>query len=152
MNPCIENFEPAEKALTEGKDILIAAHNPSQEPVQNLDNIKGGYGGVYLAEVTDAYILPITVVLDKATGMYEPSLKILKNLTDKPNASVAIGKPFKLEKIDGIEHFSEINEKRKNGIKLTEEERIEFSRLADALREKSQEVMKKMSEQLLTQS
>lgn len=146
FNP--DNFEPAEKALMEGKAIMIVAHNPSQEPVQNLDNIRGGYGGVYLALLADAYILPVTVVLDHPAGMYEPNLKMLKNLINKPNASVAIGKPFKLEKVDGIERFSELEKKGK----LTEEERIEFSRLADVLREKSQKVIKKMSDQLLTQS
>jgi len=140
-----ENFEPAVKAMEEGRAVMMAAHNPSQEPRQNLDDVKGGYGGVYLAELTDAYILPVTIVLDRATGMYEPNFGALKNLKGKPNASVVIGKPFQLEKIVGIERFSELTKKED---KLTEEEHVEFSRLAKALREQSAVVMKKLSEQL----
>ena len=146
FNP--ENFRPAEKALNEGKAVMVAAHNPSQKPVQNLDDIKGGYGGVYLALLTGAYILPTTVVLDRAAGMYAPNLQIAKNLTGKPNASISIGKPFKLEKVEGIERFSELTKKRKSGTRLREEEIKEFSKLADTLREKSKEVMQKMSEQI----
>ncbi len=146
FNP--ENFESAVKAMKEGKAVMMAAHNPSQVPRQNLDGIQGGYGGVYLAELADAYILPVTIVLDRATGMYQPNVSALKNLKGKPNASVVIGKAFKLEKIAGIERFSELEKKGK----LTEEERVEFSHLADALRQQSQKVIKQMSDQLKTPS
>lgn len=147
FNP--NNFEPAVKSLEEGRAVMIVAHNPSQELGQNLEDIKGGYGGVYLALLTDSYVLPVNVTLDRKTGMYDPNLiKTLKEL-DKPNASVDIGKPFKLEKVVGMEHFSELMKKRKSGTMLTKEERTEFSRLADALREKSQEVMKRLSDKSL---
>jgi hypothetical protein len=147
FNP--ENFEPAIKTLEGGKGILIAAHNPSREPLQNLENVKGGYGGVYLAELADAYILPITVLLDRAAGM---QANMLKTVMHKPNASVSIGKPFKLEKIDGIERIANIMKKRRDGEKLSEEEIKEFSRLTNALREQSQAVIKQLSEQLATQN
>jgi hypothetical protein len=147
FNP--ENFTSAVETLEKGKSVMIAAHNPSKEPLQDLNGVKGGYGGVYLALLTDSYILPTTVILDKATGMYGETLKTIK---EKPNASVVIGKPFKLGKIEGIEHFAEITKKRENGEKLTEEERKEFLRLANVLREKSQEVIRLMSEQLITQN
>lgn len=128
FNP--ENFEPAKKALEAGKAVIIAAHNPSKEPLQDLKGIRGGYGGVYLAGQTDSYILPITIILDRKTGMYKNS--IVKKITNKPNASVVIGKPFKLKKIPGIENMG-------------------FPQLADVLREQSQVVMKNMSDQLLAQ-
>ena len=38
--------------------------------------------------------------------------------------------------------------KRKDGTKLTEDERIEFSKLADDLREKGKSVMERLSAQL----
>jgi hypothetical protein len=143
FNP--ENFESAAEAMEKGKSVIVAAHNPSKEPLQNLDEVRGGYGGVYLAELTDAYILPLTVTMDKAVGMNN---NILKTIKERPTASAVIGKPFKLEKIEGIEHFSELAKKREDGEKLTEEEHLEFSRLADALRERSALVIKIMSEQL----
>jgi hypothetical protein len=143
FNP--ENFDPAVNALEDGKSVMVAAHSPSKEPLQNLDGVKGGYGGVYLAMLTDAYILPITVKLDRAVGMYGETLKTIK---ERPNASVVIGQPFKFEKIEGIEHFAELV--KKGGKNLTEEERKEFSGLTDALRKKSQEVMRILSEQLST--
>lgn len=148
FNP--DNFEPAVSALKEGKAVMIAAHNPSQETGEKLDDIKGSYGGVYLALLSDAYILPVTVALDRAGGMYEPSLLKTYKKLDRPNATAFIGQPFKLERVGGIERFSELA--KKSGNKLNEEERIEFSKLADILREKSREVLKRMSEQSTTQN
>ena len=139
FNP--ENFKPAAEAMEKGKTILIAAHNPSQKPAKNLDNIKGGYGGVYLAELTDAYILPVTVVLDKEAGMYGDTLNTLRK---KPNASVMIGEPFKPEKISGVKNLSELTKKKE----WSNEDFIEFSKLNESLGEKSQEVIKRMSEQI----
>ncbi len=147
FNP--ENFEVAKESMEKGKSIIVAAHNPSNEALQNLDGVKGGYGGVYLAELADAYILPLTVTMDKAVGMYNDTLKTVK---ERPSASTTIGKPFKLEKIEGIENFSELTKKRESGERLTDEERVEFSRLADALRERSAFVIKLMSEQINTKN
>jgi hypothetical protein len=142
FNP--ENFTPAVEALDKGRSVMIAAHNPSEGPMKNLDGVKGGYGGVYLASLTDAYILPITTTLSR-------NVMDGYNLKGRPDASVIVGKPFKLERIEGIEHFAEITKKRENGEKITEEERQEFLRLANALRERSALVIKLMSEQLTTQ-
>lgn len=146
FNP--KNFESAKKILDEGKSVVIAAHNPSREVLHNLEGVKGGYGGVYLAEIADAYILPVTVSLDRAAGMYRDTMKTVK---ERPNASVQIGKPFKLPKIADIERFSELMQKREGGNKLNEKEHAEFSMLADALRERSQEVIRLMSDQLTRQ-
>jgi hypothetical protein len=144
FNP--ENFQPMIDALDKGKSIIMAAHNPTKEALPNLDGVKGGYGGVYLAELADAYILPVTVTLSQdVMDSYN-----LKTLLNKPDAFVIIGKPFKLEKIPGIERFAELTKKREDEGKLNDEERIEFSGLAHALREKSLLVMKQLSEQLLT--
>ncbi len=142
FNP--ENFEMATEAIKKGKTIVTAAHNPSRKPLQNLEGVKGGYGGVYLALLNNAWVLPVASVLDRPTGMYESMLKTV--IKDRPNASVAIGRPFQLAHIEGIEHFTEL-QKKKN---LTEAERAEFSRLANALRERSQVVMEHLSQQLVT--
>jgi 1-acyl-sn-glycerol-3-phosphate acyltransferase len=139
FNP--ENFSPAVEAIDKGKAVMIAAHNPSLKPEKNLDNVKGGYGGVYLAELANAYILPVTVVLDKEAGMYGEQTKALK---EKPNASVVIGEPFQLEKIDGLEHLSELTKKKDWNDKDFEE----FSKLNKALSERSQSIIDKMSKQV----
>ena len=143
FNP--KNFDPAIKAIKNGKSVLIAAHKPLPEPAKNLDNVKGGFGGIYSALLADAYILPVTVVLDKNAGMYGNAIKtVLK----RPNASVVIGEPFKLEKVEGLENFSILTNRIENGERLSIEELKEFKRLAHVLDEKSQEVIKRMSEQL----
>jgi 1-acyl-sn-glycerol-3-phosphate acyltransferase len=139
FNP--DNFDPAVEIMEKGKAILIAAHNPLTESAKNLDNVKGGYGGVYLAGLTGAYILPITVVLDKDAGIYGDGINTLKK---KPNASVVIGEPFQFEKIDGIENLSKLIKNRD----WRDEDFEEFSRLNKILNEKSKFVIKKMSEQL----
>lgn len=143
FNP--DNFEPAVKAMSEGRTILMAAHNPSEKPIQNLDEVKGGYGGVYLAALTGAYIFPVTVTLDRASGMHGDTIKTMK---EKPNSEVIIGEPFKIEKIDGIENLSKLTKKREDGIILNEEEISEFLRITKALREQSQIVIEKMSNQM----
>jgi len=143
FNP--ENFTSAAKALEEGKSVMVAAHNPAEKPLENLEGVKGGYGGVYLAELTDAYILPVSVQLNRAVM----DSKNIKTLLNRPNANIVIGKPFKLKKIEGMEHISEIIKRRKEGQKLNPEEIVEFSRLTNALREQSQIVMEHLSQQLV---
>lgn len=143
------DFIPAIKAINEeGRAVMIAAHNPTES--KSLDEVKGGYGGVYLAEMTDAYILPITITFDNSTYKYGDRINVATK--EKPNAHVVIGEPFKLEKTNGIERFSQITEKRENGDKLSDEEIQEFSKLSHALREQSQIVIKKMSIQIDTPS
>ncbi len=150
FNP--ENFERMLAVLEKGKSLVVSAHNPSEEQRENLDSVAGGNGGVYLALLSGAYILPITVSLTKAeTGKKEPG-----TIQENPNALVSIGKPFRLEKIEGLGHLAEIVEKRKGTKKqppqrLTKEDVEEVSRLSKALHERSKEVMKIMSEQLSTQ-
>ena len=144
FNP--ENFEPAVEAIKNGKAILVAAHKPSKEPLQNLDTVKSGYGGVYLAQLTNAYILPVTVVLDRRVGMYKDNFKMV--FKEKPNASVKIGKPFQLEKIDGIENFSRYTKNLGDKNISSEEDLTKFSQLIHALRDQSKLVIKKMSDQL----
>lgn len=144
FNP--NNFETAAESIDKGKTILIAAHKPLPEAKNSLENVKGGYGGVYLSQLREnTYILPITVVLDQAVGMHGKELDTLKK---KPNAKVVIGEPFKPEKIKGIERFSILTKKRESGEILNNEEMAEFFTLSHALRNQSQEIIQKMSKQI----
>jgi hypothetical protein len=141
-----ENFQPMLEALDHNKRVLIAAHNPSHD--FELD--KAGYGAAYLAELGDALILPVAVKLesDGQVGMYGTATK---TFLKKPNATVEIGSPFELTKIEGIEQFRAILEKRKQGEKLTAEEREYFMELSRALRAQSEALMEKIAA-LLPQS
>ena len=141
FNP--DNFQPMLEALNGGKRVLIAAHNPSHD--FKIDS--AGYGAAYLAELGDAVILPIAIRLesDGEIGLYGTAAK---TFLKKPNATIEIGSPFELPKIEGIERLGEILEKRKRGEKLTPEERQEFLGLTAALRERSGELMGKVAELL----
>ncbi|MCX6753667.1 MAG: hypothetical protein NTV03_01260 [Candidatus Nomurabacteria bacterium] len=146
FNP--NNFETAAESIDKGRAILIAAHKPLPEAKNSLENVKGGYGGVYLSQLREnTYILPVTVVLDKAAGMHGNELDTLKK---KPNASVVIGEPFKPEKIPNIEQFSILTKKREGGEILNDEEMKEFSKISHALRNQSENIIQLMSKQIET--
>ncbi len=95
------------KALEEGKSIIMASHNPCLKATNSLDGIKGGYGAIYLANISDAFILPVAVEIIgiKEAGMSETKIKTFLH---KPNAIIHIGPPIKLEKIKGIEDLEEL--------------------------------------------
>jgi len=66
---------------------------------------------------------------------------VLKSLTERPNARVHIGAPIKLEKIEGIERFRALLEKRAGGQRLQSEELREFSKTKDDLERQSQAII-----------
>jgi len=132
FNP--ENYKPMVEAMQGGRSIIIAAHTPSHKGTIE----RSGYGAVYLSEIANAIVLPVGVDVeaeDKAeVGMSDHKIKTLLH---RPSARVNIGKPFELQKIEGIERMAEITEKRKTGQPATEKELIEFTSLKDQLREQS---------------
>ena len=143
FNP--ENFTPMAKAMEHGKAILIAGHNPSHNGMLG----DAGYGAAYLAEIADAVILPVGVNVktkDKNTGLYGSQVR---TFFKKPDADVRIGAPFELPKIEGIEEFSKLLQKRKDiaikGERLSNEDMDKFLQLSKMLRERSGEILKKLS-------
>ncbi len=141
FNP--DNFAPMAEALEKGKDVVFAAHAPSKKHEKNLKNDRGGYGAVYLAEISDAVVLPVAVevIFDGGTGMYENHFK---TFFKKPDVKVHIGAPFKLEKIKGIERFSELMKRHSETGPLTIEEFKEFSGTKAALKLQSKFLMSKL--------
>lgn len=139
------NFESMLEAMDRGKRILISAQTPLQKGETKIPD--SGYGAAYLAEMSDAVILPVAVRilsnLDK--GMYEDRYK---TLLKKSDVEVIIGESFKLEKIEGIERMKLLLEKRKNEGGLSKEELEEFSKLAAGLKEKSKQLLDKILELL----
>jgi 1-acyl-sn-glycerol-3-phosphate acyltransferase len=138
-----ENFKPMQEALDSGKRVLIAAHNPSHD----FEFDKASYGVAYLAELSGALILPVAVQLKSEgdVGMYGSGVK---TFLKKPNAEVHIGAPFEVQKIEGIEEFTAILEKRKSGEKLTKEDLQRFSELKKLLKDQSEQVLKRLAELL----
>jgi hypothetical protein len=138
FNP--DNFEPMIKAMDGGKSMIVAGHNPSLE--SHLE--RGGYGAVYLAEMTDAIILPVSADILSEENLGTEQNKF-KTFLKKPDARVQIGEPFYLNKIENVEKIKELMNKRKSGVQLTQEERLEFSDLVKALKEASQLLMKNLA-------
>lgn len=144
FNP--DDFPLMEKKMDEGKTILMAAHNPSD----NGELARGGYGIPYLSSLNkdDVVILPVAVNLKSAEGVGMHN-DFTKTMANRPEAEVIIGKPFQLEKIKGIENAPIIMKKGKHGEgKRTGEEVKEFNELADKLREQSNRMMEKIADLL----
>ena len=139
FNP--DNFANMEQEMQKGKDILVAAHNPSHTG----DLAQGGIGAIYLAQLSGALILPVAA--NTFSGETFMSGKTLfKTALNKPNAEVSIGAPIELDPIPGIEDYKNIFDKRKNGEKLTDEEFERFKEISRALRSQSDMVMKILAE------
>jgi len=145
FNP--ENFEPMMEAMEDGKRILIAAHTPLNKNETEIPS--PGYGAAYLAEMSDAVILPVATKIksNQDNAMYEDRFKTALKKSKKSDIEVVIGTPFKLKKID-INRMKELFEKRKIGGRLDSKEREEFSRLASELREQSKELLNRVTELL----
>ncbi len=145
FNP--ENFGPMQAALGKGKEILIAAHNPTFDGTLG----SGAVGFVYLAQLSDAVILPVAVDIESKNPNEAPGIAgktMGKMLYQRPRATVAVCEPIKLARIEGVEIIQRLMAKRANGEKTTPEERAEFSRVREALQAQADMVMGKLAEAL----
>src|SRR6202044_1004644 len=84
FNP--DNFVPMMEAMDKGKAMIIAGHNPSLEG--HLE--EGGYGAVYLAEMADATILPVSIDIISTENLGTARNR-MKTFLHKPDARVRIG-------------------------------------------------------------
>ena len=141
-----EDFEPMKSALEIGKTVVIAAHNPTYD--WKLSR-KGGLGAVYLAQISDALILPVSVNIEsesKSGAVVDMRQAISKN-KKKLKAQVSIGQPINFDKID-VQRMTEILRRRREGESLSPEEKREFSEVNAKLREQSKIVMGSLAEML----
>ena len=149
FNP--ENFEGMKKSLEEGNTMVIAAYYDTsyQGKTWRLPE-KGGNGGVYLGQITpDSVLIPVAIDIKskKHFGMGDPGIgQIIKQM--RPHVEVHIGKPIIPVRIEGVDRFKEILSKRKSGEKMTDEDRADFSRIHDALKNESDKVMRSVSDML----
>lgn len=141
-----EDFEPMRDALGNGKAIIIAAHNPTYD--WKLSD-KGGLGAIYLAQLSDALILPVSVNIEseaKSGSLVDMRKAVSKNKR-KSKAKVSIGQPINLEKVN-VQKMTEILKKRKEGSSLSHQERREFTEIATKLRDQSSIVMRTLAAML----
>lgn len=104
FNP--QNFVDMAKALKDGTDIIISAH----EPLSNIPDAewvlpkRTGLGAAYLAHIADAMLLPVAVNIQTPGPVgYSCDVKgavqrLLKG--QRPDVQVIIGKPLALERLD----------------------------------------------------
>lgn len=134
----VDNFIPMVEAMENGKEVIVAAHNPSDKG--QLES--GGIGAVYLAQISNAAILPVAVDIEGEA--FRAGKNTIKVMRERPNAGVFVGKPLRLPHIEGIERYKEIMDKRKTQ-KLDKSEIAEFGSLTEELRKQSDIVMKALS-------
>lgn len=120
------------KAIEQGKSVVVAAHNPSDEiRVQDIHTVKPGYSAALLAHMTGAEILPVLVNIDtEGQGML-----------GRKDAHVFVGKPYSIEADPAMWDMRIIAEKRSMGSVPTPKEAAEFRRLAGVLRKTGRQVL-----------
>jgi hypothetical protein len=147
FNP--ENFDDMLEPLGEGYAMIVAAHNPVNT---NKLPEKAGYGAAYLAGISDAYILPVSVNVKSEVHVMEGKAGLLKNIKgtidmvrNRPEVEVTIGKPHKIAEEADIQKFHKLFMKRKETGRLSADELEEFKHLRISLNAASDEIMEDLA-------
>lgn len=133
FNP--ENFEGLDEKISSGKTPWIAGHPFSRAGQMK----KASIGPVYLAQKSGAYIVPCGLEThggsDSMGGIKEQTKGMAKR--SDTSAKFHVGEPVKLPYID-INIIEKVFHKRKNGEKVSEEEKTVFSETVSALRSQAE--------------
>jgi hypothetical protein len=151
LNP--ENFSAMAEDLEAGFAEIVAAHNPVKN---NQLPEKGGYAAVYLAGITDGYVLPMAINIKKAevhaaesgAGIMHNLKATLSLLKEKPDVEVVIGHPRQVAQSHEIKCFHELFLRHKSGEALSKDELAEFSKLRKSLEAASENIMQDLAELL----
>lgn len=139
FNP--ENFEELEEKMKEGRTPWMAIHPYTR----SKGMLEGRIGAAYLALKTDAWVVPSSVALEGGPMNLDTPVEFaqqaLGRLRGKTKANYYIGEPFKLKPIDNLEIIGSVLEKRSKGIKPTPEERNEFSKVHQELKDRSKQII-----------
>ena len=139
FNP--DNFKELEEKMEEGRTPWMAIHPYTRSEGM----LEGRIGAAYLALKTDAWVVPSSVVLEGGPMNLDTPVEFaqqaLGRLMGKTKANYYIGEPIKLEPIDNLDIIENVLSKRTQGIKPTEEERFEFSRVHQELKSRSKEII-----------
>ncbi len=136
------DFLRMKRALDTGKTLLVAGHNPA---LQN-ELPRGGYGAVYVHEITDrAVILPVTVNVrsSQIIDVYHAP-----HLFSRPIADLIIHPPMHIKKITNLEQFTQLAKKRLRDIRLTPEEHVLYAGVREALQVESDKIMRVLASAL----
>lgn len=142
------DYDIMKKAMAEeGRAMVIAAH----KPVYDL-KLPGnpGLGAVYLAQLTDAMILPVALDIqsNRPTGNSDDALGAFKRffLRQRPRSRIIIGKPFELDKIPQ-EQLKTVKYALKHDLRHSapNDASIEGRRVVDQLKKQGNLVMKALA-------
>lgn len=143
FNP--HNFDPMLRAMESGKTIAIAAQNPTFTGQLG----EGAIGAVYLAQLSDAAILPSATLLKTEENLgIDGTMSQLKTMAQRPDAKLTIGAPIRFPKIANIEIVRQLHDKRHTGERATKEDIERFRTVVDELRKQSDELMRYIAEML----
>ena len=146
-----EDYIPMKRSLESGRPLVIAAYHDTNynDHTWSLPD-KGGNGGVFLSEITEnAVLVPVAIDIESSKDFAMGDANILQLVKEmRPKVNVKIGKPITPEPIKDINKFRQVLEKRKNGEKISEEDRQEFSRIHKEIKKQSDKVMKSIADML----
>lgn len=126
------NFAAMTDAMKHGKSIVMAAQVPSK----TRELARPSVGVSYLAALTGALVLPVSVRLESDNYLGMPGT-YLEGFIERPEASVQIGKPFSLANTSNAQRLVQLLGKRVPGQRMNPQERQEFFAIATELRENS---------------
>jgi 1-acyl-sn-glycerol-3-phosphate acyltransferase len=140
-----EDFEKIGDAFGQNKAVVISAYYKDRNDELKLPP-RGGYGAAYLAEATDAIVVPVAIDI-KAKERKATAVSDLAAALDRPEAKITIGKPFELEKMENISAVRDIMAKRQRE-KLSGEDIAAFKGASRGLRDRSNVLMQHLAELL----
>ena len=143
FNP--DDFENMKSVFDDGKAVVLPAYYIDRNKDLSLPR-KGGYGAAYLAETSNAIIVPVAINIKSKESINTP-LSGIKAVLNRPKAEVIIGEPFELDKIENISAIKEVMDKRKQG-PLSSEDTATFKATANGLRDQSDILMQHLAELL----
>jgi 1-acyl-sn-glycerol-3-phosphate acyltransferase len=142
FNP--DDFEVMRNALYAGKAVIISGHNPSKQWKLS----RGGCGAAYLAEITEnAIMVPVTVNVKKYVLPDDLRKEgTLVSILERPDVDVYVGKPFEIQRTDGVEELAHRIYRTESG--ESPERAANLDRLHALLKKESDTIMRKLAEPL----
>lgn len=146
FNP--DNFNELQAKMEEGRTPWMAIHPYSR----SKGMISARVGTAYLAQKSDSWIIPTALYLEGgAMNLETPGEMITQaigRLRGKTKANYFVGQPMKLEPIENVAIIEQVINKRAAKEKITPEERAEFSRVHQALKEQTAYIAQTVAELL----
>lgn len=140
-----EDFRKMQNVFENGKAVVMAAYYKSQNKGLKLPE-KGGYGAAYLAELTNAVVVPVAINVRSKENIHTAA-SIVKATLSRPEAEVVIGYPFEPQAED-LTAIGLVAEKRKRGEYLDKDDVEAFRAASGRLREQSDVFMRHLAELL----